>query len=142
MKALSPLLSPILPRIVALAAVAVAVGCGGQVGPSSGGGDAGADADGSAPTPECHGYCPQPNGSTCGSDCDCYDKCLGGTDKAPRCADPIVPSIPCAAEAGACPSGQKCGAFGACEGAACGTSDDCPAHQQCQSGACVGVGCI
>lgn len=120
----------------------LAVGCGGQTVSNGGdaGGDAGADAD-SGPISVCHGYCPQPNGSPCSSDCDCDNKCLGGTDKPATCANPIAPNIACS-DAAACPSGQTCGPFGSCEGATCGTTDDCPPQQQCVSSTCKAFGCL
>ena len=110
----------------------LALACGGHTIPDNA--DAGKDASG--PTQECHGYCPQPNGAACTSDCDCQNKCIGGV-----CSDPIVTGVPCD-DAGACPAGQKCGAFGGCAGATCKTSVDCPIEQQCMSGACVAMGCI
>ena len=75
------------------------------------------------------------------SDCDCYNKCLSGTDKPATCADPLVPAIDCG-DASACPVGQSCGPFGACEGAPCGSSDDCPSKQQCTGKVCVAFGCL
>ena len=111
--------------------------CGGQTTTDS---DASADVA-SEPIVECHGYCPQPNGSKCASDCDCYQKCLTGKDTPPQCADPLVQGIPCG-DAASCPPNQKCGVFGYCEGATCATTNECPAQQTCMSGACVGVGCI
>ncbi|HEY1959861.1 MAG TPA: hypothetical protein VGH28_29840 [Polyangiaceae bacterium] len=128
-------------RLFASILVAASIACGGQTAPTDS--DAGSDAapDVSAPINECHGYCPQPNGSLCTSDCDCYDKCLGGTDKPARCGDPVAPTVPCD-EAGACPAGQTCGTFGGCEGMACGSTDDCPSQQTCMAGKCAIVGCI
>ena len=112
----------------------LAIACGGQTVPGDAGSDAGPDVTG--PIGECHGYCPQPNGASCSSDCDCYDKCIGGT-----CTDPVVTSASCD-DASACPAGQTCGPFGGCEGAACATTEDCPIEQQCQSGKCVVTPCI
>jgi hypothetical protein len=123
---------------------ALATACGGVVTtPGDAGADAGQDApqQDANPTVQCNGYCPKPNGSQCSSDCDCYQKCLNGTDKPPSCGDALAPTITCTGAAD-CPGGQTCGAFGECQGASCGTSDDCPAHQDCQAGACVVVGCI
>jgi hypothetical protein len=114
---------------VALAVVA----CGGHTIPD--GTDAGNDAA-QPPIGQCHGYCPQPNGASCTSDCDCTNKCIGGV-----CSDPVAPSLSCD-DAGACPAGQKCGPFGGCEGAACSKTADCPIEQECISGACVTMGCI
>ena len=104
----------------------------------AGGSDTG---PGDGPAPQCHGYCPQPNGAICMSDCDCENKCLLGRDPPARCADPLVPAIPCG-DAAACPSGQSCGLVGACEGAACSSNDDCPSKQQCTGKSCVAFGCI
>lgn len=113
------------------------LGCGGQTVPSNQ--DAGNDA--AAPINECHGYCPQPNGAPCTNDCDCTNKCLLGKDTPAKCADPIVPSIPCG-DAAACPSGQSCGPFGTCEGATCSANNECPVEQQCVASVCVAMGCL
>lgn len=100
--------------------------------------DAAPEATPDASPVTCHGACPQPNGSSCQSDCDCYGKCKGGT-----CADPPHPAVPCANDAGACVSGQTCGAAsGVCEGAPCATSDECPPQQQCLSQTCQFYGCL
>jgi len=116
--------------------------CGGQTAPAgdAGGNDA-SDAGGDGPIVVCHGYCPQPNGSQCASDCDCYDKCLTGKDTPPTCEVPVVQAIPCG-DAAACPSGQTCGVFGVCEGATCASGNQCPSQQSCMNGACKAVGCI
>lgn len=98
--------------------------------------DSGAPPDGR----ECHGYCPQPNGSECVSDCDCYEKCLSGTDRPARCATPIAPTIECA-DGAVCPSGQSCTA-GICTGSACGSTDDCPPRQQCVAAVCTLALCL
>lgn len=111
--------------------------CGGQ---TTTGSDASADVV-SEPIVSCHGYCPQPNGSTCASDCDCTNKCLTGKDTPGSCADPIVPAIQCG-DAAACPSGQTCGVFGVCEGASCSINNQCPPQQTCMTGACSAVGCL
>jgi hypothetical protein len=124
---------------VLLAVSLALVGCGGATLPS--GGDGGPDGGADGPVVQCNGYCPQPNGSPCGGDCDCENKCLFGTDTPAVCADPIVPTIPCGA-AQACPSGQECGPFGECQGATCSTNNECPAKQQCISGQCSVIGCI
>ena len=116
-----------------LVGLALVIGCGGHTVPDAT--DAGNDATG--PIAQCHGYCPQPNGASCSSDCDCYNKCVGAV-----CADPIAPSTSCSGDAATCPSGQKCGPFGECEGATCSTTADCPIEQQCISGACVTMACI
>jgi len=123
-------------RRLSCIAILAALACGGQTMPAPSGTDAGPDVSDPPPIGECHGYCPQPNGASCFSDCDCYDKCIHGT-----CADPVAQSVDCD-DAGACPSGQTCGPFGGCEGAACSTSEDCPIEQQCMSGKCSAAGCI
>jgi hypothetical protein len=132
------------PHLFVTTALAFVLACGGQVTQPDPSGDAGSDApsspDTSNPT-QCHGYCPQPNGSACASDCDCDNKCLFGTDTPPVCADPIVPAIACTS-ATECPSGQSCSAFGTCEGSPCTTSNECPSKQQCIASACAVVGCI
>ncbi len=122
--------------------VALAIGCGGQT--ASGGADAAvdavadvADAADAGPINVCHGYCPQPNGSACTSDCDCYEKCLGGT-----CAAPLAASIACGGDASVCPSGQHCGVMGTCEGSTCGVTTDCPIQQQCLNTVCTFFGCL
>lgn len=126
-------------RLLLLLSALVLGACGGRVGTPTdpNGEDAGPD---SGPIDQCHGYCPQPNGTTCASDCDCYGKCLGNTDKPPTCADPLAPAISCGNTTD-CPAGQTC-AEGVCQGAPCGSNDDCPAMQQCLSGACAFFGCI
>jgi len=109
-------------RFLLLSFIFVAA-CGGQtVAPE--GTDAGHDAapdialdvapDG--PIAQCNGYCPQPNGASCTSDCDCQNKCIGGI-----CTNPTSPTVSCSnGDAGStCPSGGKCGVFGTCEGTAC-----------------------
>jgi hypothetical protein len=97
--------------------------------------DASVDAD--AATAVCHGSCPQPNGSACASDCDCFNKCLHGT-----CADPTHPKIPCGSGTG-CPSPQTCSPdITSCVGASCSSSDDCPPQQQCTAQGCQFYGCI
>ena len=121
-----------------------AFACGGQT-TSPTGEDAGVDAspDATGPIEHCNGYCPQSNGAVCQSDCDCFNKCLSGTDKPARCADPIAPTVACGDSDGStCPAGQQCDPFGTCEGAPCGSNDDCPTQQQCLSGACSVTGCI
>lgn len=120
------------------------VACGGTTIPTND--DAGKDAsndaaaDAPVPIPQCNGYCPQPNGSKCTSDCDCYNKCISGV-----CVDPVTPTVSCNASADAsttCPSGQQCAAWGVCEGASCANDTDCPVEQVCISGACHAMGCI
>lgn len=115
--------------------------CGGQTAPVGDAGNDASDAASDGPIVVCHGYCPQPNGSQCAGDCDCYDKCLTGKDTPPTCGVPVVQSISCG-DAAACPSGQTCGVFGVCEGATCANGNQCPSQQSCMNGACKGVGCI
>ena len=128
-------------RLFSIFSISMALACGGQTAPAGtdGGADSGEDA---GPTSQCHGYCPQPNGSTCASDCDCFDKCVSGKDTPPQCGAPIVPSISCGDDAAACPSGQTCGSFGYCTGGACTISNECPSKQQCTGGKCTEFGCI
>ena len=95
------------------------------------------DAAAEAAPVTCHGACPQPNGASCQSDCDCYNKCLGGI-----CADPTHPAIPCTGDASGCPAAQTCALSGTCEGAACASSDECPPQQQCSAQRCQFFGCI
>ncbi len=88
------------------------------------------------PGQTCFGACPHANGATCAGDCDCCNKCLGGT-----CAFPTAQGIACG-NAAACPTGQTCSAGETCEGAPCTTSDTCPAREQCEVGHCRFFGCI
>ena len=116
--------------------LALVTACGGQT--TTNGADAGADTGADVgPISECHGYCPQPNGSSCTSDCDCYEKCLGGT-----CAPPTATTITCGDDAAACPLNQQCSVMGTCEGATCAATADCPVEQQCLNEVCTFFGCI
>jgi hypothetical protein len=96
--------------------------------------------DAAAPpdAPTCHGSCPQPNGASCTSDCDCFNKCIAGA-----CADAPHPAVHCTGGTGTCPPGQTCNAsLGACEGTSCTSNDDCPPQEQCTAAHCQFYGCL